>query len=373
MFLGASYFRARGSDSRQFGLSARGLAIDTALDVEEFPRFVAFWLERPAPDARTLVFYGLLDSVSAAGAYRFALTPGAPQVIEVDAAVYPRKPIRRLGIAPLTSMYQCGENDRRMANDWRPEIHDSDGLAICTGKGEWIWRPLSNPAATRISSYLDENPRGFGLLQRDRNFDHYQDDGVFYDRRPSVWIEPKARLGERRDPARRADRAERNVRQHRRVLESRDATATRRRTAVRLSHVLGHAAAGGADARANGRDAHRSRRRHRPQAATISRGASRSTSPAASSPRSRRARRSSPSSASRAARSKRPSARPLQVDRRLSRDVRLEADRTRASSRSISGCSCGIDISRSPRRGFISGRRHRRRSGSRRWSLASKE
>ncbi|HKU15602.1 MAG TPA: glucan biosynthesis protein D [Steroidobacteraceae bacterium] len=191
VFLGASYFRARGSDSRQFGLSARGLAIDTAEDVEEFPRFVAFWLERPAPGARTLVLYGLLDSASAAGAYRFALTPGAPQVIEVDAAVYPRKPIKRLGIAPLTSMYQCGENDRRLANDWRPEIHDSDGLAICTGKGEWIWRPLTNPGALRFSSYLDENPRGFGLLQRDRNFEHYQDDGVWYNNRPSAWIETK--------------------------------------------------------------------------------------------------------------------------------------------------------------------------------------
>lgn len=191
VFLGASYFRAQGSDSRQFGLSARGLAIDTANDVEEFPRFVGFWFERPQNDSRTLVLYGLLDSLSAAGAYRFALTPGAPQVIDVDAAVYPRKPIRRLGIAPLTSMYQCGENDRRMANDWRPEIHDSDGLAICTGKGEWIWRPLSNPGAPRISSYLDEGPRGFGLLQRDRNFEHYQDDGVWYDNRPSLWIEPK--------------------------------------------------------------------------------------------------------------------------------------------------------------------------------------
>lgn len=191
VFLGASYFRARGSDSRQFGLSARALAIDTANDIEEFPRFVAFWFERPKAESRTLVFYGLLDSVSAAGAYRFALTPGAPQLIDVDAAVYPRKAIRRLGIAPLTSMYQCGENDRRLANDWRPEIHDSDGLAICTGKGEWIWRPLTNPGALRISAYLDENPRGFGLLQRDRNFEHYQDDGVWYNSRPSAWVEAK--------------------------------------------------------------------------------------------------------------------------------------------------------------------------------------
>lgn len=194
-FLGASYFRGVGSDTRQFGLSARGLAIDTALEAEEFPRFAAYYFERPAPEARTLVFYGLMDSPSVAGAYRFALTPGAPQIVEVDAAVYPRKAIRRLGIAPLTSMYQCGENDKRMAYDWRPEIHDSDGLALFTGGGEWLWRPLGNPAALRFNSYLDENPRGFGLLQRDRDFNHYQDDGVFYERRPSLWIEPKAGWG----------------------------------------------------------------------------------------------------------------------------------------------------------------------------------
>ena len=195
-FLGASYFRGVGSDTRQFGLSARGLAIDTAMpEPEEFPRFAAWYFERPALDARTLVFYGLMDSPSVAGAYRFALTPGAPQVVEVDAAIYPRKTIRRLGIAPLTSMYQCGENDQRMGYDWRPEIHDSDGLALHTGSGEWLWRPLANPAALRFNSYLDENPRGFGLLQRDRDFEHYQDDGVYYERRPSLWIEPKAGWG----------------------------------------------------------------------------------------------------------------------------------------------------------------------------------
>lgn len=195
VFLGASYFRAKGGESRQFGLSARGLAIDTAEEIEEFPRFVAFWFEQPPSESRTLVFYGLLDSPSASGAYRFALTPGEPLLMDVDAAIYPRKPIRRLGVAPLTSMYQCGENDRRMANDWRPEIHDSDGLAIWTGGGERIWRPLTNPRSVRVSSYLDENPRGFGLLQRDRDFEHYQDDGVFYESRPSLWIEPKGDWG----------------------------------------------------------------------------------------------------------------------------------------------------------------------------------
>lgn len=194
-FLGASYFRAVGAEM-QYGLSARGLAIDCGLGrPEEFPAFTAFWFERPAPGSDRLTVYALLDSPSAAGAYRFDIFPGATLTMEVDAALYPRRPIERLGVAPLTSMFQYGENDRRMATDWRPEIHDSDGLALWTGDGEWIWRPLTNPARLRFNAYADENPRGFGLLQRDRDFDHYQDDGVFYERRPSVWVEPKAGWG----------------------------------------------------------------------------------------------------------------------------------------------------------------------------------
>ncbi len=191
-FLGASYFRAVGGDTRQYGLSARGLAVDTAFPrPEEFPRFTSFWFERPAKDSGSLTLYALMDSPSIAGALRFQIAPGGTQVMDIDSAMYPRKPIERLGVAPLTSMFFYGENDRRGANDWRPEIHDSDGLSIWTGAGEWIWRPLTNPAQLHFSSYLDDNPRGFGLLQRDRNFDHYQDDGVYYDRRPSLWVEPK--------------------------------------------------------------------------------------------------------------------------------------------------------------------------------------
>jgi glucans biosynthesis protein len=191
-FLGASYFRAVGG-ARQYGLSARGLAIDTALPrPEEFPDFTHFYIERPAADSQTMVVYALLDSPSIAGAYRFAITPGDTLVMDIDAALYPRKAIERLGLAPCTSMFQTGENDRRMANDWRPEIHDSDGLAMYTGSGEWIWRPLTNPATLRFNSFADTNPRGFGLLQRDRNFENYQDDGVFYERRPSLWVEPKS-------------------------------------------------------------------------------------------------------------------------------------------------------------------------------------
>ena len=190
-FQGASYFRAV-SNAKQYGLSARGLAIDCGLPKpEEFPIFTAFWLERPAAGEDHLVVYALLDSPTVTGAYRIVLAPGEPLTMDIDAAVYPRGKAQSWGFAPLTSMFQCGENDRRVAADFRPEIHDSDGLAIWTGAGEHIWRPLNNPRVLRVNSFVDSNPRGFGLLQRDRNFDHYQDDGVFYDRRPSVWVEPK--------------------------------------------------------------------------------------------------------------------------------------------------------------------------------------
>lgn len=194
-FLGASYFRAVGGEW-QYGLSARGLAIDTGAPTpEEFPNFVGFWLERPAAGSNSVTVYALLDSPSVAGAYRFVITPGDTQVMDIDAALYPRKTIERLGIAPCTSMYQTGENDRRMGYDWRGEIHDSDGLAMWTGNGEWIWRPLTNPRQLAFNAFQDHNPRGFGLLQRDRAFDHYQDDGVFYEKRPCLWVEPKTGWG----------------------------------------------------------------------------------------------------------------------------------------------------------------------------------
>ncbi len=191
-FQGASYFRA-GGENKQYGLSTRGLAIDCGLPrSEEFPRFTSFWLERPVPDANRFTIYALLDSPSVAGAYRIQIAPGEPLTMDIDAAIYPRRSIELLGVAPLTSMFLCGENDRRVSWDFRPEIHDSDGLSMHTGAGEWIWRPLANPSQLRVNSFLDDNPRGFGLLQRDRNFDHYQDDGAFYDRRPSAWVEPKS-------------------------------------------------------------------------------------------------------------------------------------------------------------------------------------
>jgi glucans biosynthesis protein len=195
-FLGASYFRAV-AGNYQWGLSARGLAVNSGMPgrTEEFPMFTSFWLERPAPGAGSLVIHALLESESITGAYRFAITPGTTQVMDIEATLYPRKAIDRLGIAPGTSMFQCGENDKRMAYDVRPEIHDSDGLAMWTGNGEWIWRPLTNPAAVSVNAFVDQKPRGFGLLQRDRNFENYQDDEIRYDPRPDLWVEPRSDWG----------------------------------------------------------------------------------------------------------------------------------------------------------------------------------
>ncbi len=194
-FLGASYFRAV-TGTYQYGLSARGLAVKTGLpEPEEFPIFRAFWLERPAPGQAFVRVHALLDGPSVAGAYSFVIEPGMATVMDVTATLFPRARIDRLGIAPLTSMYQTGENDRRQANDFRPEIHDSDGLSLWTGAGEWVWRPLVNPTTVRVNSFVDENPRGFGLMQRDRAFANYQDDGVFYERRPSLWVEPRGPWG----------------------------------------------------------------------------------------------------------------------------------------------------------------------------------
>ncbi|MCF8707756.1 glucan biosynthesis protein [Rhizorhapis sp. SPR117] len=193
-FQGASYFRSAGP-LHQYGLSARGIAIDTGLNKpEEFPNFTRFWLERGADDS--VITYALLEGPSVTGAYRIVNRQEADQMVQdVSTALYMRDSVERLGIAPLTSMFWYDEGHRTIAHDWRPEIHDSDGLAMHTGAGERIWRPLNNPPRPQINSFADHNPRGFGLMQRDRNFDHYQDDGVFYEKRPNLWIEPKGDWG----------------------------------------------------------------------------------------------------------------------------------------------------------------------------------
>ncbi|KAA2236682.1 glucan biosynthesis protein [Salinarimonas soli] len=194
-FLGASYFRAIG-ELYQYGLSARGIAVDTAVfgKAEEFPSFTHVFLETPAPESDTVTVMALLDGPSLSGAFRFVMRRTKSVVMDIEKALFPRAEIARLGVAPLTSMYWYSEKSKPTALDWRPEIHDSDGLAMWTGGGERIWRPLNNPRGTVVSAFGDENPRGFGLMQRDRAFDHYLD-GVHYERRPSLWIEPQGPWG----------------------------------------------------------------------------------------------------------------------------------------------------------------------------------
>ena len=194
VFQGASYFRALGK-GQQYGLSARGLAIDTVGGSgEEFPRFTEFWLVRPDPLSTQVTVYALLDSPRATGAYRFDIQPGTQTTTTVRSRIFVRpstgsKPIATLGIAPLTSMFFFGENQPRK-EDFRPEVHDSDGLMIATGEGEWLWRPLQNPKQTLVTSFATKNPKGFGLMQRDRQWSNYEDVEARYERRPSAWVRP---------------------------------------------------------------------------------------------------------------------------------------------------------------------------------------
>lgn len=191
-FQGASYFRTAGQDD-QYGISARGIAINTAMaGPEEFPRFTQFWL---AEQDQTLTIYALLDGPSLAGAYRFDCARKDGVVMDVHCDLFFRAGPGRLGIAPLTSMYWYGENQRDRSPDWRPEIHDSDGLAMWNGKGERIWRPLIDPPSLQVNAFADQGPKGFGLIQRDRDFGDYQDDSAFYEKRPGVWVEPKGNWG----------------------------------------------------------------------------------------------------------------------------------------------------------------------------------
>ncbi len=198
VFQGASYFRSLAQGLR-YGLSARGLALNTGEPGgEEFPIFEEFYVQRPTADSKDILIYALLDSPSVTGAYAFVVKPGPSTVIHVRGAVYQRAgtSIKSFGIAPLTSMFWFGENSPTHYGDLRPEVHDSDGLLIEHGSGEWLWRPLQNPSSVRVLSFNDGNPRGFGLVQRDRAYSNYEDVEAAYHLRPSAWVEPIGSWGQ---------------------------------------------------------------------------------------------------------------------------------------------------------------------------------
>jgi periplasmic glucans biosynthesis protein len=190
IFHGATYFRSVGAGQR-YGTAARGLALATAdPQGEETPVFREFWIERPQAHASVLVVHALLDSPSVAGAYRFSLRPGLTTAMDVQMTLYPRGDLDRVGLAPLNGMFLFAPHDRADIHDFRPAVHNCDGLLIWNGRGEWLWRPILNPNSLQISNFLDEHLHGFGLLQRERDFGSFQDLSAGYHRRPSVWVEP---------------------------------------------------------------------------------------------------------------------------------------------------------------------------------------
>lgn len=208
-FLGASYFRLLGK-GLHYGQSARGLALDCGESdrPEEFPLFTDWWLGKPQHDDKQLHLFAILDSVSCVGAYEFHIQPGETTITEVEAILYMRepdqikavdpnrKPLLTLGMAPLTSMFWFGKNSERKFDDYRPEVHDSDGLLMRMDNGEMLWRPLNNASVMRHQRFETKDIRGFGLLQRERDFNCYQDLFNPYHQVPSVWVEPKGKWGE---------------------------------------------------------------------------------------------------------------------------------------------------------------------------------
>ena len=196
VFLGASYFRAV-AKGQSYGLSARGLSIKTAdPGGEEFPAFRSFWLEKPRPGAGVIVIHALLDSESAAAAYRFTIRPGEETLVDVESVVYPRVEIAQIGIATMTSMFFFDASARGGIDDFRTAVHDSDGLQLATGRGDQLWRQLANPHDLQISVFSDNHPRGFGLIQRERSAAGYQDFEANYEKRPSLWVEPIGDVGD---------------------------------------------------------------------------------------------------------------------------------------------------------------------------------
>lgn len=190
VFQGASYFRAVGKNLL-YGLSARGLAVDTGQPKgEEFPFFRAFWVRKPVADAASIVVWALLDSPSTTGAYRFTIRPGNATQMDVEMTLFPRRDLEHVGIAPLTSMFLFDAMNHAAFDDYRPAVHDSNGLMMLSGNGEYLWRPLANHTSLQISAFMDNSPGGFGLMQRARSYGDFLDLEAKYERRPSLWVEP---------------------------------------------------------------------------------------------------------------------------------------------------------------------------------------
>ncbi|WP_245410978.1 glucan biosynthesis protein [Microvirga flavescens] len=193
---GATFFRAL-AKGQNFGAMARALTLKPAeVRGEEFPFFRAFWLERPAVGGNSITIHGVLDSESTSGAVRMTFRPGDMTIVDVETTLFPRVNLEHVGLGGIGSTYFFGPNDRRNIDDIRPAVYESTGLQMFNGKGEWLWRPLHNPETLQISAFVDNAPKGFGLVQRERSYETFQDDDQRFERRPSVWIEPLGDWGQ---------------------------------------------------------------------------------------------------------------------------------------------------------------------------------
>lgn len=193
---GATFFRAL-ARGQNYGAIGRALTLKPAeAKGEEFPIFRAFWIERPGIGSNSITVHGVLDSESTTGAIRMTFRPGDMTIIDVETTLFPRVNLEHLGLGAIASTYFYGPNDRRTADDIRPSVYESSGLQMLNGQGEWLWRPLHNPETLQISAFVDNSPKGFGLLQRERNYESFQDDEQRFERRPSLWIEPLGEWGQ---------------------------------------------------------------------------------------------------------------------------------------------------------------------------------
>lgn len=190
IFQGATFFRAV-ARGQVFGSLARALILRPGEQRgEEIPFFRAFWIERPGPASGALVVHALLDSESLTGALRMTLRPGEMTLIDVEMTLFARQALEHIGFGCTMGTFLSGSQSRRSFDDLRAAVHEVSGVQMLSGAGEWIYRPVNNPATLQVSSFIDENPKGFGLVQRERDPAAFQDDDQRWELRPSVWMEP---------------------------------------------------------------------------------------------------------------------------------------------------------------------------------------
>lgn len=190
IFQGATFFRAI-ARGQVFGAVARSLVLRPGEQRgEEIPFFRAFWIERPGPAATSLTVHGLIDSDSATAAVRMTLRPGDVTINDIELTLFARTQLDNVGFGGMMGGFLFGPQRRRVFDEVRPAVHEVSGLQMRTGADEWLYRPLNNPEQLQVSAFMDNNPKGFGLVQRERDYNAYQDDDQRFELRPSVWIEP---------------------------------------------------------------------------------------------------------------------------------------------------------------------------------------